>query len=114
MLNLKARIHLEEIEIPVRINDKFDRPYTVVADRFRERDRLVAHGVARRFVQKRRRCLFDDLLVPPLDRAFTLVEVNDVAMPVTQHLNFDVARFGDIFFDEQPVVAEARARLVFR
>src|SRR5260370_5430247 len=36
--------------------------------------------------------------------------MNDIAVLVTQYLDFDVARIGDKFFDENTIVAETRFR----
>src|SRR5205823_8494236 len=55
--------------------------------------------------------LLDDFLIAALDRAFALAEVDDVAMPIREDLNFNVARIHDELFDEHPVVAEGRLRL---
>ena len=49
---------------------------------------------------------FDDLLVPALDAAVTLVEMHDVSMIIAEQLNFDV--FGSVqkTFDEDGAVSE--------
>ena len=86
-------------------------PAEIVADRPRQRDRLAAHLFAERRVDGRRRRLLDDLLVPPLQRAFALAEVDDVAVPVAEDLHLDVTRTDDVFLDEDALVAEGRARL---
>ena len=91
--------------------DELDGAGGVVADRLRQRDRLRAHLLARRLVEQRRRRLLDDLLVAALDRAFALAEMDDVAVLVAQHLDFDVARVLDVFLDEHAVVAERALRL---
>ena len=87
--------------------DEFDRAGAVVADRFGERDRLLAHLRPRRRVEQRARRFLDDFLIAPLDRAFALAEIDDVAVLVAEHLDFDVARIGDEFLDENAIVAEA-------
>ena len=46
---------------------------------------------ARRRVEQRRRRLLDDLLVPALQGALALAEVDDVAVRVGEHLHLDVA-----------------------
>ena len=46
-----------------------------------------------------------------LDRAFALAEIDDVAVLVAQNLDFDVARIGDEFLDEDAVIAKTRFRL---
>ena len=49
-----------------------------------------------------------------LDGAFALAQIEHVAVLVADHLDFDVARLGDEFLDEEAVVAEAGARFVLR
>ena len=79
---------------------------------FGQRHSLLAHGFAGGFADERRGRLFNDFLVAALDGALALVEVNHVAKRIAQHLNFDVARLLDKFFDEHAIVAKAVARLV--
>ncbi len=111
MLDLQARVHLEEEEALVLPGDELDRAGEVVVDRLGERDGLLAHLAAGRLVEQRRRRFLDDLLVAALDRAFALAEIDDVAVLVAEHLDFDVAGIDDEFLDEDAVVAERRLRL---
>ena len=111
MLDLQPRVHLQEIEAAVLPGDEFDRAGAVVADRLGERDRLLAHPGPRLRVEQRARRFLDDLLVAALDRALALAEMDHVAVLVAQDLDFDVARIGDEFLDEDAIVAEARFRL---
>ena len=106
MLDLQPRIHFEEIEALVLSGDKLDRAGAVVTDRLRQRDRLLSHFLAGRGIKQRRRRLLDDFLVAALDRAFALAEVDDIAVLVAKHLNFDVARIRDELFDEDPLIPE--------
>src|SRR5690606_16584319 len=69
-------------------------------------DRLLAHRLAGRRVEERRRRLFHDLLVAALDRAFALAEIDAVAVGVARHLDFDMARIDHELLDEDAVVAE--------
>ncbi len=110
MLHLQPRVHLQEIEALVLARDKFDRSRGIVVHGFCKRDRLFAHLAAGRFVEQRRRRFLDHLLIAPLDRTFTLAEINHIAVLVAEHLNFDVAGIDDEFFDEDPVIAERRFR----
>jgi len=48
--------------------------------------------------------------MPALDRAFTLAQVNGVAMAVANNLDLDVPRFADVAFQVDGRVAEGRAR----
>jgi hypothetical protein len=111
MLHLQARVHLQEVEAPVLAGHEFHRTRAVVADGPGQRDRLLAHRLAGPGVEQRRGRLLDHLLVAALDGAFALAEMDDVAVPVAEHLDLDVARILDELLDEHPVVAEARLGL---
>ena len=50
--------------------------------------------------------------MPPLQRTFPFAQMNDVAVAIGQHLNFDVPRLLDVFFDEHALVAERRAGFI--
>ena len=113
MLDLQSRVHLEKVEAAVLAGDEFDRAGGIVVHRPGERDRLLAHLAPRRFVEQRRRRLLDHLLVATLDRALALAEIDDMAVLVAEHLNFDVTRIDDEFLDEDAIVAERRQRFGF-
>src|SRR6185437_7648317 len=99
------------IEIARAIDHELDRPGRAILRGLGERNGLSAHAPARRRVEKRARRLLDHLLVAALDRAFALAEMNDVAMRVGEHLDLDMPRLGDVFLDEDAVIAEGRTRL---
>ena len=120
VLDLKAGVHLQEIEALVRIDDEFDRAGGGVADGLGKLHRLASHRAARRLVEEGGGRLLHDLLVAPLHRALALAEVDAIPVRVGQHLDLDMARAGDEPLDEHPVVAEGggglgrRARKTFR
>ena len=114
MLHLQTGVHLKEIEIAVAIDDEFHRPGAGIAHGLGQSAGLLTHRLAGGFIQEGRRRLFNHLLVPALDRAFPLVQIDAIAVLVGQHLNFNVARLGDEFLNENPVIAKARRRLVLR
>ena len=115
MLDLQPGVHLEEVEALARrvgaVDDQLDRARRIISDRPRQRDRLLAHRLAHFGRDERRRRFLDHLLVAALDRAFALVQIDDVAVLVAEQLDFDVARVLDEFLDEHAVVAEARQPL---
>src|SRR3546814_2550054 len=86
--DLQARVHFEEVEALARRvgarDDQLDRARAIVADGLRQRDALFAHGLAHLFGHEGRRRLLDHLLVAALDAAFALVEVEDVAVLVSE------------------------------
>ena len=110
VLDLQPRVHLQEVERPVLADDELDRPGGLVLDRAGELHRLLAHRLARRFVDERRGRLFDDFLVATLDRAFALAQIDEVAVRVAEHLDLDVARLLDELLDEDAIVAEGVLR----
>ncbi len=114
MLDLQPRVHLQEIEALVLAGDEFDGAGGIVFHGLRQRDRLFAHLAAGGLVEQRRRRFLDHLLIAALDRTFALAEIDDVAVLVAQHLDFDVAGIDDEFLDENPVVAERRLGFRFR
>ena len=116
MLDLEPRVHLEEIEVAGfeaarRIGDEFDRACADITCGQRRLGRGFRHGGARLLGQSRRRAFLDHLLMPALRRAVALVEVDATPMRVGEHLQFDVARRGDVFLDQHPSVAERSLRL---
>ena len=111
MLHLQPRVHFEEVEAAVLAGDEFHRAGRIVADRLGEGDGLRTHRRARRLVEQRRGRFLQNLLIAALDRTLALAEVDHVAVPVPQHLDFDVTRVLDEFLDEDAVVAERRGGL---
>ncbi|MEY9505823.1 hypothetical protein ABIE87_005381 [Bradyrhizobium diazoefficiens] len=106
MLDLEARVHLQEVEALVLACDELDGAGGIIVHGLGQRDRLLAHLAAGGLVEQRRRRLLDDLLVAALDRAFPLAEIDDVAVLVAQYLDLDVAGIDDELLDEDAVVAE--------
>ena len=112
MLHLEAGVHLQEVEVALRVHDELDRAGGLVVHGAGQGHGLLAHRLAGGGVEEGRRRLFDHLLVAALDRAFTLAQIQGRALPVRQHLDFDVARLLDVLLDEHAVVGEGGARLV--
>ncbi len=84
MLDLKPRVHFQEVEALARrigaADDQLDRPRRIIANRARKGDRLLAHLAAHVGADERRRRFLDHFLVAALDAAFAFVEVKDIAM----------------------------------
>ena len=105
MLDLDARVHLDEIELAVLV-EEFDG---ADAEIFQLAHRLgddLADLVARGDVERGRGAFLQHLLVAALQRAVALAEMDGVAAAVAQHLDLDVARALQIFFQIDRVVAE--------
>lgn len=59
-------------------------------------------------------CLFNDLLVAPLQATVALVQVNGVAVHVGKDLHLDVAGPADVLFNQTRVVSKVLSRLALR
>ena len=109
MLDLKPRVHLNEISLRLP-RDELDRAGAHIAD---GRGGL-ARGLIKRFaplaVKRGRGRLLDHLLVAALQRTFALEQRDDPAMRVAEHLHLDMARALDEFLHEQSIVAESGGR----
>src|ERR1051326_2707308 len=106
MLNLESRIHLKKIEVFVLIDEEFDGACIGVASGFGNPNRNFSHATAHVGIDHRGWCLFNNLLVASLDRAFPFAEVNRVSVLVGKYLHFDVAGDEHCFFQTNSAVAE--------
>ncbi len=113
MLDLQASVHLHEIEGAVLVSDELDGSGTDIADRLGRRDGRIAHRLAPRRIHTGRRRFLDDLLVAALDRAVALEQIDAVAMPVGENLDFDMARPRQVLLDQHMIVGERRLGLAF-
>mmetsp|Transcript_5903 Transcript_5903/g.15018 ORF Transcript_5903/g.15018 Transcript_5903/m.15018 type:complete len:407 (-) Transcript_5903:169-1389(-) len=106
VLHLQPSVHLEEVKVLVGVNEELDGASRLVVDSAREGNRLLAHRSSGLGVQERRWRLLDNLLVPPLDRALSFVQVHIVAMLVTKHLDLNVAGLVDEFLHQEVVISK--------
>ena len=110
MLNLQTGIHLEKVEPSRSVGEELNGPGPDVSDRLgrfdRSREQLGAH-ISGAFNQWRR-CLFDHLLVAPLDRAFPFANCPHGSVPVGHDLNLDVMPDLQVRLTEHRRVTERR------
>ena len=111
VLDLDARVHLDEDVAAVLAEEELDGAGVDVADRAGERDGVGAHARARVGVEVGRGRDLDDLLVAALERAVALVEVDDLAGAVGEHLDLDVPRVDHGLLEVERRVAEGRLGL---
>ena len=111
VLDLHARVHLEEVVRTVDVEQALDRSRGSIADRASGVDRDRPDARAELVVHGGRRRLLDELLMPPLDRAVALAEVNDVAVGVGEDLDLDVPRILEVALDVDGRVGEVRLAL---
>ena len=113
MLDLQPGVHLDEEElVGGGVGDEeLDGPGALVCDAARDLAGGLADACAGRAGwierrEQRRRRLLDDLLVPALQRALALAQMDRRARAVGEHLHLDVARAFDEPLEQQGVVAE--------
>jgi hypothetical protein len=113
MLHLDARVHLDEVELAVLV-EELERAGAAIAHRAAGLHDALAHLRADLVRDARRGRLLDDLLVAALHRAVALAQVDHVAVVVGHHLEFDVPRLLEEFLHVDLSVAEGRARFLLR
>ncbi|GAA3245755.1 hypothetical protein GCM10020256_72900 [Streptomyces thermocoprophilus] len=114
VLDLDARVHLDEDVVAVAVEEELDGARVAVADLPGEADGVGADAVAQLGGEAGGGRQFDDLLVPSLHRAVAFVEVDDIAGAVGEDLHLDVAGFDDGFLQEDRRVAEGGGGLAGR
>mmetsp|Transcript_16628 Transcript_16628/g.27222 ORF Transcript_16628/g.27222 Transcript_16628/m.27222 type:complete len:314 (+) Transcript_16628:135-1076(+) len=112
VLHLQPGVHLQEVEVLLRVAEHLHRARAVVVHPARQPHGLLLHGQPRGRVDHAGGRLLDDLLVAPLDGALALGEGGHRAVLVRQDVDLDVVRVLDELLDEHAVVAEAAARLL--
>jgi hypothetical protein len=110
MLDLQPRVHLDEVE-GAGFCDELDGAGAYIADCARRGHRRYSHRASLLRIEAGRRRLLQHLLMPPLDRAVALEQMDRVAVPVGENLDFDVARPLQVFFDQHAVIAKGRCCL---
>ena len=114
MLHLQARVHLEEVEVAILVDQELDGAGVVVTGGFGDAHGDFAHAAAHLFVDERRGRLFEHLLMAALHGALALAEIDDVAVLVAEDLHLDVARILDELLDVDFAVAEGALRFAAR
>ncbi len=116
MLDLQARVDLEEVERAARIEQELDGAGADVPNAPRKGDRRRAHACTQRGVhgRRRRRRLLDHLLVAALHGTLALEAVNERPVRVTEDLHLHVPRRVEVALDEQRAIAERGERLAPR
>ena len=118
MLHLQPGVHFHEPDA-VRpqslgsVGDEFDGAGPNIIHRQRGFHRGGAQPSARLFVHARRGRFLNHLLVTALQRTVALEQMHDIAVSVAEYLHFDMARTGDVFFQQDPVVTEGGGGFAF-
>src|SRR3954447_18411555 len=87
VLDLQPRIHLEEIERAAFVEQELNRPRVRVIHRPRHGGRWRGNAAAQPLRYRQRWPLFDNFLVPPLDRTFALHKRDDRPVLTAEQLD---------------------------
>lgn len=108
VLDLQARVDLQEGDQAVLADQVFDGPGAVVVGLLADPLGRLVDLLALRVGQERRGRLFHQLLEPALQRAVAGAGDDDVAVLVGDHLRLHVARLVQVALDEALAAAERR------
>ena len=111
MLDLQSRVHLHKMKRAILLGNEFDSAGADVTDRLCGDDRGVAHRLAPLARHTGRRRFLDHFLMPSLDRAIALEQMNRVAVRVGKDLDFDVPGRRQILLDQHSIIVERCLRL---
>src|SRR5207244_251421 len=95
MLDLHARVHLEEVEAAVRPEQELDGAGVVVVDGPGQAERGASHLLPEGLVHGGRGCLLHELLAAALQRALALAKMDSVAVMIGEELDLDVTSSGE-------------------
>jgi DNA-binding LytR/AlgR family response regulator len=108
MFHLQARVHFEEIEILLLIDQEFHRAGIGVARRLRHFDGDFAHAPAHFGIDHRRWRFLQNFLVAALDGTFALAQVDNVPKLVSHDLEFNVPSTFQQFLKINVSIAKGR------
>src|SRR5512133_3776217 len=113
VFHLDARIHFDEIELTALVQE-LKGADAAVADLAAGVGATFADADALALGYSRRRGLFEDLLVPPLHGTVALAQIDRIPVFVGEHLDFDVPRVLEKFFEIDLGIAKRGVRLLAR
>ncbi len=112
VLDLDPRVDLDEGEVVgVGVDEELDRAGVVVPAVAAELDGGVADRLSELRIETRGRGNLDDLLMPSLDGAIPLEQVNQVPVLVAEELDLDMLGLPDELFEEDVGAIEGGLRL---
>ena len=112
MLYLESCVHFHEVKfVVVSIENKFNCACVVVSNCLSSSDGSLADLLSQG-VRDTGRSLLNNFLMATLHSAVSLIQVNVVAVLITEHLNLDVAGSLNIFLNDHMVVIKSLHSLV--
>ena len=99
MFNLNAGIHFHKVKVLSIVHQELERTHVGVPDILHRSHNTAAQIFPKFRSHIDRRGFFNEFLMPPLNRAFSLTQMNGIAVFVCHDLKFDVTRPLDEFFN---------------
>ena len=109
MFNLQARVHLHEIKIHrafALLHNKLNRASADIINRTRRLNCSRTHRFTHGRIDTRCWRFFQYFLMATLHGAIPLKQMHIIAMRITEYLDFDMAWFERIFFDQHLIIAK--------
>src|ERR1035438_4747793 len=114
MFHLQPRVHLEEIEVLLLVDQELNGASIRVSSSLRDANGDLAHSAPHVGINEGRRRFLDYFLMTALQRTLAFSEVDGVSMLVSEHLHLDVAGIDDRLLDINFAVAERSFRFAAR
>ena len=114
VLDLDPSVHLNEIKMPVLIDQELDRACVFIAHRLGQLQGSVSHFLSQTRCHERRWAFFDHFLVAPLNGTIAFAQMHHVTMTVGNNLKLDVMRIDDELLEINLFVAESFLGFVTR
>src|SRR5258708_31328354 len=114
MFHLQPRVHLEKIEILLLVDEKLDGTSVRVIRSLCHTHSYFAHSAPHILVDYGRRRFFQNFLMTPLQRTFTLAKINRASMLIRENLHLNVPRIDDRLLDVNFTVTKRALRLAAR
>ena len=111
MLDLYARVHLNEDVVAAIVHEELHGARAGVVDVLAELHRIGADAIAQLWIEEGRRGDFHDLLVAALHGAVALEEVDDVTGRIGEDLHLNVLRVENGGFEVDVAIAKRGGRL---
>ncbi len=106
VFNLKAGIHLHEVELTSAIEQELNRTSAYIVNRLSGLNCGFTHLFTQFITKTGSWCFFDYFLVTTLNGTVTIRKIDTVAMLVSKYLDFHMARLQYAFFDQKLLIAK--------
>ena len=107
MFYLDSRVHLDKVWMILVIHKEFQCSRIPVTHFFHKADRAFKNLLTNRFRYGKGRRIFNHLLMTALYRTVTVIKMYRIAVFIGNHLNLDMFRTSQIFFNENLFITKS-------